>query len=158
MGLRKDNGPYNIFAEAETIIEFYSLDPMQIVWHGNYINYFELGRRSLLEKIGYGYNEMKDSGFAFPVVEISVKYLRPLRYKDRIRIKAILTEYESCLRIKYEIYNSETGAAVTMGLSTQMAYDIKTNESCFTCPVVLAKKVESLMKNSEASPGVSSLV
>ena len=79
MGLRKDNGPFNIFAEAETIVEFYSLDPVQIVWHGNYINYFELGRRTLLEKIGYDYNEMKESGYAFPVVEISVKYLQPLR-------------------------------------------------------------------------------
>ena len=133
MDLRKDNGPFNIFAEAETIIEFYSLDPMQVVWHGNYINYFELGRRYLLEKIGYSYNEMKDSGFAFPVVEISVKYLKPLRYKDRIRIKAILMEYENCLRIKYEIHNAETGAAITRGWSTQMAYDIKADESCFVC-------------------------
>jgi len=147
MGLRKDNGPFNIFAEVETIIEFFNLDPMQIVWHGNYINYFELGRRSLLEKIGYGYNEMKESGYAFPVVEISVKYLQPLRYKDRICIKAILMEYENCLRIKYEIRNTETGATVTMGLSTQMAYDIKTEESCFTCPEVLIKKVESLINN-----------
>ena len=146
-GLLKGNGPFNIFAEAETIIEFYNLDPMQIVWHGNYINYFELGRRSLLEKIGYGYNEMKDSGYAFPVVEISAKYLQPLRYKDRICIKAILMEYENCLRIKYEIRNAETGAVVTRGLSTQMAYDIKTEESCFTCPMVLIKKVESLINH-----------
>ena len=147
MGLRKNNGPYNIFAEAETIIEFYDLDPMQIVWHGNYLNFFELGRRSLLEKIGYGYNEMKESGFAFPVVEISAKYLRPLKYKERICIKAILMEYENCLRIKYEIRNTDTGTAVTVGLSTQMAYDIKTDESCFTCPMVLIKKVESLMNH-----------
>ena len=145
MGLRKDNGPFNIFAETETTIEFYNLDPMQIVWHGNYINFFEHGRRSLLEKIGYGYNEMKDSGFAFPVVDISVKYLRPLKYKDRIRIKAILMEYENCLKIKYEIYNTETGDTVTRGLSTQMAYDMKTDESCFTCPFVLTKKVEALI-------------
>ena len=146
-GLRKDNGPFNIFAEAETIVEFYSLDPMQIVWHGNYINYFELGRRSLLEKIGYGYNEMKDSGYAFPVVEISLKYLQPLKFKDRIRIKAILMEYENCLRIKYEIRNVETGSVVTRGLSTQMAYNFKTEESCFTCPMELIKKVESLIKH-----------
>ena len=149
MGSRKDNGPFNIFAEAETIIEFFSLDPMQVVWHGNYIKYFELGRRSLLEIIGYSYNEMKDSGFAFPVVEISLKYLKPLRFKDRIRIKAILMEYENCLRIKYEINNAETGDAITRGLSTQMACDIKTDESCFVCPEVLIKKVEYLINEQE---------
>jgi acyl-CoA thioester hydrolase len=142
---RQDNGPFNIFAEAETIIEFYDLDPTQAVWHGNYINYFELGRRSLLEKIGYSYNEMIHSGFSFPVVEISVKYLKPLKLRDRIRIKAILMEYEICLRIKYEIHNAETGAAVTRGLSAQMAYDIKADESCFVCPEALIKKVEYLI-------------
>ena len=149
MSSRKDNGPFNIFAEAETIIEFYHLDPLEVVWHGNYINYFELGRRSLLEKIGYCYNEMKDSGFAFPVVEISIKYLKPLMFRDRIRIKAILMEYENCLRIKYEIYNAETGAIITRGLSTQMACDIKTNESCFVCPDVLIKKVEYLINQQK---------
>ena len=149
MVLGKDNGPFNIFAEAETIIEFYSLDPMQVVWHGNYINYFELGRRSLLEKIGYSYNEMKDSGFSYPVVELSIKYLKPLKYKDRIRIKAILMEYENCLKIKYEIHNAETGDAITRGLSTQMAYDIKTDESCFVCPEALIKKVEHLINEQK---------
>ena len=147
---RKDNGPFNIYAETETIIEFYSIDPMQVVWHGNYIKYFELGRRSLLEKIGYSYNEMKDSGFSFPVVEITVKYIKPLKFKDKIRIKAILIEYENCLRIKYEIYNDETGTAVTRGLSTQMAYDIKTDESCFVCPEVLIKKVQYLINEQES--------
>ena len=149
MGLQKENGPFSIFAEAETIIEFYNLDSMQIVWHGNYINFFELGRRSLLEKIGYDYNDMKDSGYAFPVVEISVKYLKPLKYKDRIQIKAILMEYENCLKIKYEIRNTNTGEIVTRGLSTQMAYNINTNESCFTCPDVLIKKVEYLINEQK---------
>ena len=149
MGLRKNNGPFNIFAEAETIIEFYNLDPMQVVWHGNYLKFFELGRRSLMEKIGYSYNEMKESEFAFPVVKISVKYLKSLRLKDRIRIKAILTDYENCLKIKYEIYNAETGIEIARGLSTQMAYDIKNDESCFVCPEVLTKKVERMINEQE---------
>ncbi|MCL2294644.1 MAG: acyl-CoA thioesterase [Spirochaetes bacterium] len=145
MKFRKDNGPFNIFAEAETTIEFFDLDPMQIVWHGNYINYFEIGRRTLLEKIGYSYKEMKTSGFAFPIVEVSVKYLKPLQCGDRIRIKAVLIEYENCLRMKYEIINIETGLLTTKGLSTQMAYDIKAGESCFVCPEALSKKVEAII-------------
>ena len=155
MRLRNDNGPFNIFSEAKTNVEFYDLDPMQIVWHGNYINYFELGRRSLLEKIGYGYNEMKDSGYSFPIVEISVKYLKPLRYKDSICIRAILTEYENCLKIKYEIHNIKTEDVITRGLSTQMVMDIKTGESCFACPEVLIKKVEYLiLENNRKKTGI----
>ena len=141
---REANGPFNIFAETELIAEFFHLDPMQVVWHGNYFNYFEVGRRSLLEKIGYSYYEMEKSGYAFPVVEISAKYLEPLRFRDRARVKAILMEYENCLRIRYEITNVQTGALVTRGLSTQMAYDIKAEESCFMCPKILTDKIEAL--------------
>ena len=143
MGLREDKGPFNIFVDAETTIEFFDLDPMRVVWHGNYLNYFEIGRRLLLEKIGYNYNDMEKSGFTFPVVEITAKYLSPLRFMDRARIRAILIEYENCLRIKYEIRNIDTGVLVTRGLSTQMAYDIKAGESCFVCPEAFVKKVEA---------------
>ena len=149
MESRKDKGPFNIFAEAEVNIEFYDLDPLNVVWHGNYINYFEIGRRTLLEKIGYDYSEMEKSGYAFPVVEITVKYIRSLSYKDKARIKAILMEYENCLKIKYEIRNVQSGAITTRGLSTQMAFDIKAGESCFSCPGLLIEKIEALIGNSE---------
>ena len=154
MGSREENGPFNIFAEANIIIEFFDLDPMQVVWHGNYINYFEIGRRSLLEKIGYSYFEMEQSGFAFPVVEITAKYIGPLRFRDRARIKAILMEYENCLRIRYEIINIETGALCTRGLSTQMAYDMKAGESCFACPEKLINKVKALRDNAPADKSI----
>ena len=154
MGLQKDKGPFNIFAQAEITVEFFDLDPLQVVWHGNYINYFELGRRALLEKIGYSYEEMEKTGFAFPVVEISAKYLRPLRFRDRARIKAVLMEYENCLRIKYEIINVQTGLPVTRGLSTQMAFDIKAGESCFACPQVLVEKVRALLGEHQTMSNV----
>jgi len=89
---------------------------------------------------------MEKSGYAFPVVEVSAKYLESLRLKDRARIKAILAEYENCLIIKYEIRNAQTGQLTTKGFSTQMDYDIKKHESCFVCPRILADKVESLIK------------
>ena len=146
MQSRKENGPYGIFAETDFTVEFFDLDPMQIVWHGNYINYFEIGRRTLLEKIGYTYNEMKESGFSFPVVEISAKYMGSLRFRDRARIKAILAEYENRLMIKYEIRNIGTGLLTTKGASIQMAYNMKTNESCFVCPGVLLEKVEAIIR------------
>ena len=147
--MHENNGPFNIFAEAELIVEFFNLDPMKVVWHGNYLNYFEIGRRILLEKIGYTYFEMEKAGYAFPVVEISVKYLGSLRFRDRARIKAVLVEYENCLRIKYEIYNVQTGALVTKGLSTQMAFDINANESCFVCPSVFTEKIEAMISMSK---------
>ena len=146
---KPDSGPYNIFAEAEINIEFYDLDPMRIVWHGNYFNYFELGRRCLLQKIKYDYYEMEESGFAFPIIEVSAKYLDSLRFKDKAIIKAVLMEYENRLRIKYEIRNAKTGVITTKGVSTQMAIDMRTNESCFVCPQILIDKVNALINEEK---------
>jgi acyl-CoA thioester hydrolase len=143
--LKEDNGPYNIYAEAEFTVEFFHLDPMQVVWHGNYINYFEIGRRLLLEKIGYCYNDMKESGYSFPVIEVSARYTGSLRFRDCAKVKAILLEYENRLKIQYEIRNVKTGAVVTKGFSTQMAYDVNAGESCFVCPKILVEKVEALI-------------
>jgi acyl-CoA thioester hydrolase len=144
------NGPYNISAETEFTVEFYDVDPMRIVWHGNYIKYFELARRTLLDKIGYGYQEMEASGYAFPVIDISVKYVGVLKFKDRACVKAVLEEYENRLRLRYEIRNVETGALTTKGISTQMAYDVKAGESCFVCPEALSRKVEAMIEAGAA--------
>jgi acyl-CoA thioester hydrolase len=145
MQTKENNGPYNLYAEEEITVEFYDLDPLRIVWHGNYLNYFEAGRRALLEKIGYSYDEMEKSGYAFPIIEVSVKYLESLRLKDRARVKAILMEYENRLLIRYEIRNVQTGVLTTKGFSTQMAVDIKSHDSCFVCPPILIKKVEDFI-------------
>ena len=146
---RQDNGPYNIFAETKITVEYFHCDPMGVVWHGNYLDYFETGRRTLLEKIGYHYDEMKNSGFAFPIVEVSVKYTGFLQYRDQAIVKAVLVEYENRLKIKFEIRNGKTGKITTKGTTTQMAYNFMENESCFVSPQILIDKIESFIKRNE---------
>jgi acyl-CoA thioester hydrolase len=131
--------------EIEFTIEFYDVDAMEIVWHGNYIKYFEKARCALLNRIGYGYAQMRDSGYSFPVTEISVKYIRPLVFGERVRARAILEEYENRLRIKYELYDAQTGVLTTKGMSTQMAYNMASASSCFICPQILIDKIEALL-------------
>jgi acyl-CoA thioester hydrolase len=136
-------------AEIEFNVEFYDVDTMRIVWHGNYIKYFEKVRCALLEKIGYNYSDMEESGWGFPVAGISVKYVNSLRFRDRVRARALLTEYESCIKIKYELYNAETGQLCTKAESTQMAVNIVTGESTMVCPPVFINKVEALFQELE---------
>jgi len=137
----------DLYAEAEITVEFFDCDPLKVVWHGNYFNYFEVGRRILLEKIGYGYDEMEQSGYAFPVIEVTAKFIGSLRFRDKAIVKATLDEYENRLRIKYEIRNAATGVVTTKGISTQMAVDMRTGESCFVCPQILQDKVEAIIRN-----------
>lgn len=133
-------------AEIEFSVEFYDVDSMNIVWHGNYLKYFEKVRCALLERIGYGYPQMTQSGYAFPVTDIRAKYIRPLFFQQRVRATATLEEYESLLRISYVIRDVRTGEVTTKGKSSQVAVRIDTRTTCFDCPDVFIEKVRALLK------------
>lgn len=133
-------------AEIEFPVEFYDVDSMNIVWHGNYLKYFEKARCALLEKIGYGYPQMTKSGYAFPVTDIRVKYVSPLSFQQRVRATATLEEYESILRISYILQDAQTGKVATKGRSSQAAVKIDTGTTCFDCPAILIQRVRAAME------------
>jgi acyl-CoA thioester hydrolase len=135
-----------IKATIEFDIEFCDVDSMQIVWHGNYIKYFEKARCALLNKLSYNYIQMKESGYAFPIVKIEAKYIAPLTFGDRVKAVAILEEYENTIQIKYELYNAKTGILTTKGSSAQMAYCIASRDTEFICPAFFIERVEALLK------------
>lgn len=126
-------------------VEFYDVDSMKIVYHGNYIKYMEKARCALLNKIGYNYISMEESGFSFPVVDVKIKYVRSLRFGDVGRCKATLVEYENCLKVKYEIYNDKTGLLTTKCESTQMVIENASGETKFFCPQVFIERVRKLL-------------
>jgi acyl-CoA thioester hydrolase len=117
---------------------------MNVVWHGNYARFLERARCALLEKIGYSYNQMRDSGFAFPVVDMRIKYIRPIRFEQVVRVQATLAEWENRLKIDYLIIEPETGAVATKAQTTQLAVNLATNETHFDCPRELLTKVAAL--------------
>ena len=132
-------------AETEFKIDFFEVDSMNIVWHGHYINYFERARCALLDKIGYNYKAMEDSGYLYPVVDVRIKYIRSLKFGDTCRAKAILLEYENMIKIAFELYNAKTGKLTTKGSVTQMCVDGKTGETQFVCPKIWTEKVEHFL-------------
>jgi acyl-CoA thioester hydrolase len=129
-------------ATVDFTVEFYEVDSMKIVWHGNYLNYMERARCALLDKINYNYIIMEHSGFGWPVVEVKIKYIRPLRFLQKARIEATLLEYENCLKISYQITDIETGALLTKAESMHMAINMKTGESYFENPKEFIDKVK----------------
>ena len=143
-----------VCAEAKFKVEFNDLDPMNVVWNGNYLNYYEKARRALLDEIGYNYTRMKEDGFVFPVASIKSKYMHSLTFGDTVRVKATLKEYELCLKIAYEVYNDETGVLCNKGESVQMAVESESGESCFGCPQALIEGVKKLEKrNADSASG-----
>lgn len=133
-----------ISAEVEIIVPFFDIDPMNIVWHGHYVKYFELARCAVLDKISYGYSAMKDSGYSWPVIEMRVRYVKSATLGQKIICKATIVEHENRLKIAYEITNAASKVRLTKGHSVQVAIDMGDNEMQLVSPKILYEKVEAV--------------
>ena len=130
-----------VSASAEATPQFYDLDPMNIVWHGNYPKYLELGRVAVMKKIGYNYEEMIESGYAWPFIEMRMRYARPMKLDHPVRITAGIVEWENALRITYSIVEIATGERVMRASSSQVAVKIGTTEMLWVAPPILRERL-----------------
>lgn len=128
-------------AYTETSIrpQFHDLDPLNIVWHGNYVKYLETARCALLQKIAYDYPQMKTSGYAWPVVDMRIKYIRPALYDTALVVSCAVTEWEHRLKIHYEIRDQVTSELITRAYTIQVAVDMNTLEMCYQSPPILGQ-------------------
>jgi len=122
-------------------IPFHDVDMMSVVWHGHYAKYFEIARCALLEKIDYNYPQMRDSGYAWPVIDLNMRYIKPAVFGQVITVRAHIIEWENRLKINYLITDKLTGSRLTKGYSIQVAVDMQTKAMCFESPRVLFEKL-----------------
>lgn len=140
---RKSSSRKSSCYAAETVeieIPFHDIDIMGIAWHGHYAKYLEIARCAMLEKVGYNVPAMKSSGYAWPVIEMNIRYARPLMFQQRIAVEAQLVEIENRMKINYRISDVETGRRLTRAYTVQVALCMKTNEMLFASPRVLLDK------------------
>lgn len=128
---------------VDTLIEvpFNDLDPLEIVWHGNYLRYYEVARCHLLRQIDYDYPTMRESGYAWPIVECQLKYVAPAHFAQRLQITASLLEYEHRLKISYHTRDAGTNVLINKAITTQVAVQMKTGEMQFMSPAALTERV-----------------
>ena len=129
--------------EAEVVIDvpFHDVDVMGVAWHGHYVKYFEIARCGLLDSIDYNYPQMRDSGYAWPVIDLRIRYPRPLRFQQKVRVIARLEEWENRLKVSYLIEDIDSGQRLTRGYTVQVAYDMKNDEMLFVSPNILFEKL-----------------
>ena len=131
----------SLAAEVEVEIPFHDGDPAGVTWHGNYFRYFELARCALLDKIDFNYLQMDEAGYAWPIVDTRVKFVKPTVFRQRVKVRAMLEEYDIRLKIAYLITDAESGERHTKGFTVQVAVDQSTNEMCYCSPQILIDKV-----------------
>ncbi|MRR16553.1 MAG: acyl-CoA thioesterase [Deltaproteobacteria bacterium] len=121
--------------EVEISVPFFDLDPMQIVWHGNYLNYFELARAALFEHYGVDlYSYYDRERIIFPIIRTSTKHILPLRHRDRVICKATLVDANIKLTVDFEIRKAADGVVCTRGRTEQVAVKTPEMETLFSIP------------------------
>ena len=107
-------------------VRYAETDQMGVVYHGNYAQYFEMGRVEWLRNIGFSYKIMEQQGIMLPVVSLSMNYKKPARYDDLLRVRTILKSQSSVkIEFDYEIFN-EQDELLTIANSVLVFVDMKT--------------------------------
>jgi acyl-CoA thioester hydrolase len=131
-----------IHADTEVLVPFFDVDTLHVVWHGHYVKYLEVARCALLDKLGHDYNAMRDSGYAWPVIDLQLRYVRGAIFGQRLNVRASLVEWENRLKIDYLITDAASGERMTRASTTQVAVEIASREMQLASPKVFVAAVE----------------
>jgi acyl-CoA thioester hydrolase len=137
--------------QIEATVAFHDIDVAGIAWHGHYLKYFENARWALMDRLGYGLDTMLASAEGWPIVSLEVKYLRPGRFGDTLRIGASLVEWESRLVINYLAVNAATGERVARAQTTQVLVDMATGTMRYALPEAFVARVRSAIAAERAA-------
>ena len=95
-------------SRSQLTVRYAETDMMGIVYHANYLPWFEIGRTTLLKEIGVPYRQLEADGYRLPVLEVTAKYLRPAVYDDALTIVTTLREKPLLrIRLEYEVFRGE---------------------------------------------------
>lgn len=110
-------------------VRYAETDQMDIVYYGNYAQYFEVGRAECIRELGFTYKQMEELGVRMPVVHMEADFLRPAHYDDLITIKTMLKKLPQDHEIifHHEVYNERT-KLLTRGKVVLFFIDSKTNK------------------------------
>lgn len=127
------------FFDLKVRVRYAETDQMGVVYHGNYAQYFEMGRVEWLRNLGLSYAFMEKEGVMLPVVSLTMNYKKPARYDDMLMVRTIFKKQESVkIEFDYEIYN-EVNELLTTGNSVLVFVDMKTGRPILPPSYVLEK-------------------
>ncbi|WP_228851993.1 acyl-CoA thioesterase [Aegicerativicinus sediminis] len=131
--------PYE-FDQTEFRVRYGETDQMGVVYHGNYAQYFEVGRTEWLRKFGVTYKQMENDGIMLPVISININFKSPARYDDLVKVKTQLSEKPTAkISFNYELFNEKNDLLATG--STTLVFMDKEKNRPIRCPEDLLKKL-----------------
>ena len=121
--------------EVKLAVPFHDLDPLQMVWHGNYLKYFDIARSELFTGSGVDLFEyFKKTNYLFPITKTATKHILSLRYRDEFICKATCVEAQYKIVIDFKIRLTNDKMLCAKGRSEQVAVKYPDMEIQFEIP------------------------
>jgi acyl-CoA thioester hydrolase len=129
--------------ETTLRVPFHDLDPLNVVWHGNYLKYFDIARFGLFESAGIDlYGFLDKYRLIFPVSRSSAKHIRPLRHNDEFICKATVTEAKYKVAMNFEVRLTRDNTLCATGKGEQVAVKVPEMEIQFDVPAEITRALE----------------
>ncbi len=106
-------------------VRYRECDPMGIVYHTHYLDYFEVARTEALRALGLAYKDLEASGIIMPVIDLAVQFRQPARYDDELVIRTTFAGGVPRLRVRidYEVRRVDTPDVLVTGHVTLCFFD-----------------------------------
>ncbi len=146
--MKKEKQPHSSLSASISLrVRFSETDPLGIVWHGNYIKYFEEGREAFGRKYGLSYLEVEKKGYATPIVKTVCEHKKSARYGEMLRVETYYIATASAkLHFRYFIYN-EADELVCTGETEQVFTLLKDGTLSLYKPLFYAEWEEKEVKS-----------
>jgi len=118
-----------IINSTQIRVRYADTDQMRVVHHAKFIEYFELGRSSLIRSLGMSYAELEARGVSLPVIEAFAKYRRPAFYDELINVESRISELpKASLRIEYQVRREDKVDILAEGYTVHGFLNSSTNK------------------------------
>lgn len=122
-------------SEVRFTVPFHDLDPMQMVWHGNYLKYFEVARSALFAQSGVDlFDYFKKTNCLFPIIKTATKHVASLMYLDEFKCKAFIVEAKYKIVMDFQIRLLKNNQLCARGRTEQVAVKYPEKEILFEIP------------------------
>ena len=121
-GFVRDATDGQVYHRCSTRVLYADTDRSSVVYHANYLRYYEQGRASLMRAVGYPYAAVEKAGFIYPIIDMRVQFMTPLHYDDPVLIHTRPTERDRVrVRFDYVLTHGDSGALVCRGYTQHCA-------------------------------------
>ncbi|MEZ4702481.1 MAG: thioesterase family protein [Rhodothermales bacterium] len=128
-------------------VRYRECDPMGVVYHTHYIDYFEASRTEGLRELGLAYKTLEAEGIRMPVIDLAVQYKRSAQYDDLLEIKTIFAGVPSTrIRIDYEVRRQNEPDLLVTGHVTLCFFDEARNR-----PIAAPERIRRLFEPQPSS-------